>query len=168
MSFWRLYYHVVWGTKDRLPTLDDELAAVAERSIRATARDMGLIFHGIGVMPEHVHLVIGVPPRHSIAGVLKQVKGSSSHLLGSVANSGAESSWFGWQREYGVLSFGERSFDQVLRYVENQRQHHQAGDLMHLYEMVEQPQVPPVRTATPGLPGPPSPPGQPGPSGPPD
>lgn len=137
MSFWRLYYHIVWGTKDRIPTLDDELVTVAERSIRGTAKDMGLIFHGIGMMPEHVHLVVGIPPRYSIARVMKQVKGSSSHLLATVANARSEPRWFGWQREYGVLSFGEKSFDQIVRYVENQRQHHLKGDLMDIYEMVE-------------------------------
>jgi len=130
MSFWRLYYHLVWGTKNRQPTLDPEISVVAEKSIRDTANDLGLIFYSIGFMPEHVHLVVGIPPRHSISDVVKQIKGSSSHLLTTVAKNSSELAWHGWQGKYGVMSFGERSLDQIVRYVQNQKDHHLTGELL--------------------------------------
>jgi len=138
MSFWRLYYHIVWGTKHRLPMLDDHTGDIAERAIRATAMDMGVVTYAIGIMPEHVHLVAGIPPRHSIAEVMRRMKGGSSHLLTQVTKDTPDSAWIGWQLEYGVLSFGERSLDQIVRYVENQREHHLVGDLMPMFEKLEE------------------------------
>ncbi len=134
MSFWRLYYHLVWGTKNRIASLDSELSTVAERSIPASSKDLGLMFYTIGCMPEHVHLVVGIPPRVSIADAVKQIKGSSSHLLNTVAKESTDSSWTGWQGEYGVMSLEEQSLERIVRYVENQKEHHLTGDLLPAFE----------------------------------
>ena len=134
MSFWRLYYHVVWGTKNRHPTLEGEIGETAERSIMAECRNQGLIFYALGMMPEHVHLVVGIPPRLAISDVMKQLKGSSSHLINSTKGT---KSWFGWQNEYGIMSFGERSLDQIVTYVLHQREHHLTGELIPVFERLE-------------------------------
>ncbi|MBX3071432.1 MAG: IS200/IS605 family transposase [Thermomicrobiales bacterium] len=134
MSFWRLYYHLVWGTKHRHPTLEGEMLETATRSIRDSCTEMGLVFHALGIMPEHVHLVVGIPPRMAIADVVKQIKGSSSHLLNRLSG---DQPWYGWQGEYGVMSFGERSLDRIVWYVEHQPEHHRTGDLMPLFERLE-------------------------------
>ncbi len=134
MSFWRLYYHIVWGTRNRHPTLEGDVADIADRSIRRSCHDMGLILYALGMMPEHVHLVAGIPPRYAVAQVVKQIKGSSSHFLNQTKG---EQAWFGWQNEYGVMSFGERSLRKIINYAENQRTHHLTADLMPALEQME-------------------------------
>ncbi len=120
-----------------MPMLDERMAEVAERSMRATAIEMGVLTYALGFMPDHVHWVAGIPPRHSIADVMQRIKGGSSHLLTQAAKESADSAWVGWQLEYGVMSFGERSLDQIVRYVEHQREHHLVGDLMPMFEKLE-------------------------------
>jgi putative transposase len=134
MSFWRTYYHLVWGTKNRFPTLDDESARIAEQTMRKTSGELGLIFYGYGFMPEHVHVVLGIPPRHAVSEVVRRLKGRSSHALAQASKDAPEPRWFGWQSEYGVTSFDERSLDQIVRYVERQKEHHLTGDLMPAFE----------------------------------
>lgn len=87
-----------------------------------------------------------IPPRFSTAEVMRRLKGGSSHLLTQVAKESANSAWLGWQLEYGVISFGERSLDQIAQYVENQREHHLVGDLMTILEKLEDSR--PERTST--------------------
>ena len=74
-------------------------------------------------MPDHVHLAISVPPRIAVSTLVRQLKGSASHLLNRMARDGRHGD-FGWQKEYGVLTFGERSLPDIVAYVENQRQRH--------------------------------------------
>jgi len=95
-------------------------------------------------MPDHVHLAVSVPPRVAISAFVQAVKGSSSHLVNHVeSDMGRET--FGWQAEYGVLSFGERSLEDVVAYVENQVAHHAAREIRPEFERLERPYNDPER-----------------------
>jgi len=41
---------------------------------------------------------------------------------------------FAWQAEYGVVSFGAKMLDMVVRYAKNQRKHHSEGTAMAMLE----------------------------------
>ena len=138
MPYWRLFYHVVWATKDRLPTIDASREETIRRSIRVTCEEHGAPIHAIGVMPDHIHLAVSVPPRIALSDFLHALKGSSSHLINRIGEEPRHDT-FAWQPEYGILSFGERSLLDVVAYVENQAAHHAAADLLPAYELVERP-----------------------------
>ncbi len=136
MSYWRLYYHIVWGTKRREALLDADRLEPLERSIRATCHDLGALPHAAGIMPDHVHLAVSIPPKIAISDAIQRIKGESSYLLNHAEGRG-ETDWFAWQPEYGVISFGERSLKEVLAYVTNQRSHHANQTLWSPFEIVE-------------------------------
>jgi len=48
MPYWKLYYHFIWGTKNRLPLIDSGLEPEVYRAIAAKAKDMGGFVHAIG------------------------------------------------------------------------------------------------------------------------
>jgi putative transposase len=141
MPYWRLYYHLVWGTKNRHPTIDVAREDIVRRSIRATWEEHGALVHGIGVMPDHVHLAVSIPPRIAVAEFVQWLKGSSSHLINRIETMSAEIT-FAWQAEYGAVSFGERSLEDVVAYVENQHAHHADQSLRPTFEILEHPYDP--------------------------
>ena len=100
-----------------------------------------MIVHNIGVMPDNVHLAVSIPPRIALATFVRQLKGSSSHLLNHDGR-GAGGSEFAWQAEYGVISFGERSLTDVVSYVENQARHHAEHVKMPLFELTDRRESP--------------------------
>jgi REP element-mobilizing transposase RayT len=55
-------------------------------------------------MPEHVHCLFLINPQKSVAGVIKQIKGGSSHLINqnNLANYK-----FAWQTGYAAYSVSE-------------------------------------------------------------
>ena len=136
MSHWRLFYHVVWGTKRREALIDDVRADVIERSIRATCHQLDVIMHAVGFMPDHIHLVISIPPRHAISAVIQKLKGESTHLLNHGAGRDGVD-WFAWQPEYGITSFSEPALQDVVAYVNNQLQRHADNTLWPQYEILE-------------------------------
>jgi putative transposase len=72
---------------------------------------------------------------------MRRIKGSSSHLVNEVDRrtfNGFHERFF-WQEEYGVLSFGERSLESVVSYVQNQRQHHTKNSVLPEFERLERP-----------------------------
>lgn len=132
MSYWRLFYHIVWGTKDRLPLIEPSFEASLHNVIAAKAQALGGRVHAVGGIEDHVHLAVSVPPKLSLAEFIGQVKGNSSHFVTHVL-----SRTFAWQAEYGVISFGGKQLDWVVRYVKNQRQRHQDRTIVGFLERTE-------------------------------
>jgi len=79
-----------------------------------------------------VHLAVSVPPKLALAEFVSQVKGNSSHFV----NHELEIP-FAWQVEYGVVSFGSKQLDWVVKYVKNQHQHHADKTFLHSLERAE-------------------------------
>jgi putative transposase len=125
MALWRLYYHLVWATKERQPLVVPRIEPRLYSYIIGKADSLGCIIHAIGGMEDHIHLITSIPPSLSIAGFVKHIKGSSAYQLNQ--DSSPTSAKFGWQRGYGVFSLGGKQLDEAIAYVSNQKQHHSQG-----------------------------------------
>ncbi len=121
MSYWRLHYHLVWATYQRLPLLTDALERQVYGTILGKAKEFGIIIHAIGNIEDHIHVAASIPPKLAVADCIKHFKGASSHY---VNHQPGASGGFGWQDGYGVLTFGERAMEDVVAYVRNQKEHH--------------------------------------------
>ncbi|HND91291.1 MAG TPA: IS200/IS605 family transposase [Anaerolineales bacterium] len=135
MPYWKLYYHFIWGTKQRLPLIDSALELVLYRAIAAKAQNLDGFVHALGGIEDHVHLAVSIPPKIALAKFIGDVKGNSSHFINHVIQPDFE---FYWQDEYGVLSFGERNLASVVRYIHNQKQHHKDGTLISAMEHMDE------------------------------
>jgi putative transposase len=92
------------------------------RAIIAKVQELGGVVHAIGGMEDHVHLALSAPPTVTLSDFIGQVKGNSSHFVNHQCHPEVP---FAWQREYGVLTFGEKYLNNVIDYVQNQRHHHE-------------------------------------------
>ena len=131
VPYWRLHYHLVWATLKRKSLIWDDQEQAISRSFQLTCGDMGLICHAVGIMPDHVHMAVSIPPRHSISEVMKRLKGASSHAVRATDPS------FTWQSEYGALSFDDRALSSVCDDVERHHEHHAAGTTISRLERIE-------------------------------
>jgi putative transposase len=121
MAMWRLYYHLVWATKERQPLISSQKETELYHYIIGKADTLNCIVHAIGGTENHIHLIVSIPPTQSIAEFVKNIKGSSSHYLNQIRQN---SNRFGWQEGYGVFSLGQRQLEQAVAYVINQKEHH--------------------------------------------
>ena len=126
----RRYYseinlHLVWHTKESQPLLVGDVVKVAYSHLRERiVGTKGLILHAIGGIETHVHVAVSIPPTLCISDFVGDIKGFSSHCLNQLRLSDGS---FAWQAGYGVVSFGTRDLQWVMRYIENQAEHHANG-----------------------------------------
>ncbi len=120
MPYWRLFYHIVWGTKNRLDLIDPTWEKDLYGYLRGKATALECIPHAIGGIADHIHVVISIPPKLCVATLVGKLKGASSHHINQNYADGA----FLWQAEYGVFSVSENSLSTVVKYVNNQKKHH--------------------------------------------
>ena len=112
MPYWRLFYHVVWGTKNSLPLIESAWENDLYGYIWGKATALECIPHAINGMPDHIHVVISIPPKLSAAILIGRLKSASSHR---VNESFVSHHSFAWQAEYGVFSFSERSLSGIVQ-----------------------------------------------------
>ncbi|NJN58678.1 MAG: IS200/IS605 family transposase [Leptolyngbyaceae cyanobacterium SL_5_9] len=136
MAFWRTYYHLVWATESRHPLITTDREAVLYGYITGKADSLGCIIHAIGGVDDHIHLVVSIPPKLSVADFVKKIKGSSAYHLNH--SSFANALTFGWQGGYGVFTLGSKQLDQAIAYVLNQKLHHKDGTVISVLETVEE------------------------------
>lgn len=128
-----VFYHVVWSTKLREPVIDAKLEQIIARSLRTTIAEMSGICFAIGFMPDHVHVTVPAPPSVAVSDVVKRMKGASARAV----NQAMSARLFGWQPEYGVLSFGEKNLPDVIDYIENQKARHSDNRVWPLPERID-------------------------------
>ena len=66
MALWRLYYHLVWGTKNRQHLIDNQCEAKLYPYIVSKADSLNCIIHAINGTENHIHLVVSIPPKIAI------------------------------------------------------------------------------------------------------
>ena len=84
----------------------------------------------IGLMPDHLHLLIGLKPAQSISDLVRDVKAASSGFIN-------EQKWimgkFNWQEGFGAFSYAKGQIDNVARYIQNQVEHHREKNFKEEY-----------------------------------
>jgi REP element-mobilizing transposase RayT len=126
--------HLVWGTWDRLPLLSPEIESVVYRAISAKCADLGVQVVASGGVADHVHLLVRLPATLSIADLVKETRGASSHLV-THGHLLAPGQVFKWQGAYAAFSVSPRQVLQVRDYIARQKEHHMAGSLTSDWEI---------------------------------
>jgi putative transposase len=91
----------------------------------------GVYVYALDGIEDHSHLVCSVPPRIAVADFVDKIKGSSSHHI----NHMADQDWtLYWQVRYGAFIFARKDLARIVKYVENQKEHHRAGTLWQSIE----------------------------------
>ena len=134
-----IYIHVVWATTRRSPFLAPaEIERRVHRCIHRAAERLGCTVLAINGMPDHVHLLVQIPAKLSVADLAQGVKGNSSRF----ANARLDlEDPFDWQDHYGAFSVSKRDVPKVKAYVQNQKRHHAAIKLWPALEETDEEDV---------------------------
>jgi len=92
-----------------------------------------LIING---MPDHIHILFGMRPPHSLSDLMQDIKGDSSKWINK--NFKLEER-FTWQPGYGAFSYKKSDLPSIINYIENQEMHHRKIDFQKEYiKLLEQ------------------------------
>ena len=127
-----LYYHLVWSTKERASLIVPSVEQILYPFIKNKAKELDAEILEIGGIEDHIHLLVRLKPKHSVAKFVKDIKGSSSHYLTHLAKEQWE---FQWQLGYGVFTVSEAVTPKISQYIRNQKQHHQAKSIFDDMEL---------------------------------
>lgn len=132
--FTQLYVHLVWSTWDRLPLITPTLEYRLYGAMVEKCRELKCLPVRMGGVADHVHLLVRMHPAVAISAFVREVKGSSSHLIAHVVTPGE---FFKWQGAYGAFTVSRDTVPTVKAYIANQRTHHKNETLQTEWEKSE-------------------------------
>ncbi len=121
-SLWHCQYHIVWVPKYRFRILKGAVASEVEHCIRAFSQQQGAEIIEINVQPDHVHLLVMIPPKIRISDYVGTVKGRSAIRVFNKFRQLKEKPYWGnhfWVRGYCVDTVGLDA-DKIRKYVIHQ------------------------------------------------
>jgi REP element-mobilizing transposase RayT len=120
-TFTQIYIHLVFAVQNRIsliqPTWKDELYKYLTEIVQKNGHKL----ISINGTANHLHLAVGYKPHQLIPELLQYLKGYSSKWINEKKFVRGK---FSWQEGYGAFSFSHSHLNQVVKYINNQDQHH--------------------------------------------
>ena len=133
--FHQLFIHYVWTTFEQLSLIEAKVETRLYAVITAKCEMLKSPVMALGGMEDHIHLFVRLSPALSIAKLVGEVKGASSHFMNHEMALGHG---FKWQNGYGAFTVSKRGVPTVAEYVWNQKTHHAEGRLIAALERTEE------------------------------
>lgn len=129
-TYGSLFYHVVFSTKQRVSFIRPEIEQRIWAYLAGIVVRRGGQAVQIGGVDDHIHALVMAPPTVAPAELVKSMKGESSRWIHEVFPGLRK---FAWQDGYGVFSVSKSSVSQVVKYIQNQREHHRVRTFQEEY-----------------------------------
>ena len=135
---WRCQYHVVFAPKYRRMEIYGQIKQDIGVILRKLCQQKGVEIIEAEACPDHIHMLISIPPKYSVSQIMGYLKGKSSLMIfDRHANLKYK---YGnrhfWARGYYVDTVG-RNKKQVSEYIRNQLTSDQVADQIGLKEFVD-------------------------------
>ena len=113
--------HVVFGTKNRLATINPSNARDLYFVLLDMLKQRDCFVYRINSMPDHVHLLFNLSPKQALSDVISDIKSRSSQWM---SRSGLFPVFDGWARGYYACSVTPEEKGDVIEYIKSQQEHH--------------------------------------------
>ncbi len=99
-TYLSLHYHIVFGTKNRLPSLDAKWRPRLYDYLGGIVHRLGGFSKRIGGIDDHVHLLVSLKATHNLADLMLELKKSSSVWVHDTLGE----KHFAWQEGYAAFT----------------------------------------------------------------
>ena len=134
-AVWECKYHLVWCPKYRFQVLTDELGQSVAELIGQLCQWKQVEILERSVQPDHVHMVVSVPPKYSISEVVGFLKGKSAIKVFDLHTELKKRYWgrHFWAKGYCVSTVGLDE-DRIRKYVKWQLNKDKRMDQLKLWQ----------------------------------
>jgi putative transposase len=130
-TYTQLYVHVVFVVSARACVIQGHHKEELQKYMSGIVRQRKQKLIAINYMPDHAHVLIGLKPNESVSDLAGKMKtGSTNHMN--------EQRWFGcrfsWQQGFGAFSVSHSHLGTVIKYIQNQENHHRRRSFQEEYQ----------------------------------
>lgn len=127
-TYTQIYIQVVFAVEGRQSLIAPEHNDEVQKYITGIVSAQRLI--AINNMPDHLHLLVGLRPDAALSALVRDIKANSARFINGKR-------WvmgrFSWQEGFGAFSYSRSQLGAVIRYIENQQEHHAKKSFLDEY-----------------------------------
>lgn len=131
MAFVKIWVHIVWGTKNRIPLLTNDVRSKLFKHILENAKEKAIYIDCINGYTDHVHCLIGLNADITISKAIQLIKGESAYWANKQQLLPHK---LEWADEYFAVSVSESIIDKVRDYIKGQEEHHKKTTFVEEHE----------------------------------
>lgn len=129
-TFSQIYIQIVFGVKNRKALISPKWEDELHKYITGTIQQKGQKVIAINGTADHLHILIGMKPTCNLSDLVREFKKASSVFI---REKGFCPFKFEWQEGYGAFSYSHSALDNVIRYINNQKEHHRKSSFKEEY-----------------------------------
>ena len=135
---WECEYHVIFAPKYRRKIIYGKIKEDIGRMLRKLCEYKGVEILEAEACPDHIHMLLSIPPKYSVSQIMGYLKGKSSLMIyEKYANMKYK---YGnrhfWCRGYYVSTVGQNK-KAIAQYIRNQLQEDYADDQISFKEYID-------------------------------
>jgi REP element-mobilizing transposase RayT len=124
-SLSKVYVHIVFSTKKRYPFIDENIKEELWAYIGGLCKALECNPIRVGGYYDHVHICCLLSRKITQMKLLEEIKKESSRWI---KTKGQRYEKFYWQDGYGIFSVNPSEIGRVVKYIDNQLEHHKKRD----------------------------------------
>lgn len=132
-TYTQIYIQVVFAVQGRQSLIQPERNDELQKYITGIVTNQGQKLIAINNMPDHMHILIGQKPTMALSDLVRDIKAGSSGFINDCRWVAGR---FSWQEGFGAFSYGHSQLGAVIRYIQNQQQHHRRRSFAEEYEQL--------------------------------
>lgn len=132
-TYTQIYIQIVFAVQGRQSLIQAERNDELQKYITGIVTNQGQKLIAINNMPDHMHILIGQKPTMALSDLVRDIKAGS---LGFINERRWVAGRFSWQEGFGAFSYGHSQLGAVIRYIQNQQQHHRRRSFAEEYEQL--------------------------------
>jgi len=129
-TYTQIYIQIVFAVHGRECLIQSEHQAKLYKYITGIVTNRNQKLIAIDGVADHVHLLVGLKPNIALSDLVRDIKSGSSNFIND--NRWVRSR-FNWQEGFGGFSYGHSQLTTVIRYIQEQQQHHQKQSFKNEY-----------------------------------
>ena len=120
-TFSQIYIQIVFAVQNRNTLIQLAWEEELYKYITGVVQNKGQKMLVINGTNNHIHFFIGMKPTCCLSDLVREVKKASSSFIKEKQFSKLK---FQWQEGFGAFSYSHSQLGDVIRYIENQKEHH--------------------------------------------
>jgi REP element-mobilizing transposase RayT len=129
-TYSQIYIQIVFAVKNRQSLIGHSWEEELYKYITGIVQNKGQKMLAINGMPDHIHILIGMKPSCCLSDLVREIKKASNSFI-------KENEFlkykFEWQEGFGAFSYSHSALDNIIGYINNQKEHHQKRSFKEEY-----------------------------------
>lgn len=120
-TYSQIYIQTIFAVQHRNSQIHQDWEDRLYQYITGIVREQKQKMLAINGMPDHIHILIGMKPACCLSDLVREIKKSTSDWI---KEQRLTRNKFNWQEGFGAFSYSHSQLDDVIAYIQKQKEHH--------------------------------------------